>query len=431
MLAIWMKKLLLIIFCIVLFRMTVMGVEQPVYTEFFTDEACRIDFYLEGNHQSQKAVFHKVTKIRYWGGSKTILIDPMNYGSYRVQLFNVTTGKLIFQKGFATLFEEWQTTKLAKDQEVSFEESVIFPNPKVPVNISIQRRNPDNSFSVMLEKNLLPGQALLSLELDTLKRKYVINNGPSHKKVDIVFLPDGYQQKDKSKFYKDVKKYAKKLLKTEAFKKHKKDFNVVVVEAWSEDRGVDFPQYEQYKNTRFDCTFNTFGSERYLMTYSYWKVLDVASLVAFDQVVLLANSAEYGGGGIYNHYATFTSDHKMSDFVLSHEFGHSFAGLADEYVGNTNFEEKLSLDVEPWQPNITTLQDFKSKWADMLDENTPIPTPVDVFDKAKLGVYEGAAYAEKGVYRPMYNCSMRAALRDQFCPVCIRAMQKMIEIQTY
>ncbi|MBL6962937.1 MAG: peptidase [Bacteroidetes bacterium] len=421
---------LIVILLIILFNTSYAG-EQPVYSSFFTDEACRVDFYLIGGYDTQSIEIVQVQKIDLWGGSKTIMIDPLNYGNYRVLVYDLRSGKLIYQRGFSTLFEEWQETKRAKDTLKAYEETILFPFPKFAINVLIQSRKRDNSFETLIEYNINPQDDKITSSQNELLYKYVLKNGEPHKKVDIVFLPDGYTEELKSKYLKDVRIHVKKLLRNSPYRKNKKDFNVIAIETWSKNTGTDFPQFLHFEDTRFDCSFNTFGSERYLMTESYWKVMDAACVVPFDQVVILVNSNEYGGGGIYNHYATFTSDHKMSDYVLSHEFGHSFAGLADEYVENIPYEEKIFLDVEPWQPNITTLQNFKEKWANMVEITTPIPTSSDIFGKEILGAYEGAGYLAKGVYRPLFNCSMRAAIRNRFCPVCTQAIREMILLNTY
>ena len=48
----------------------------------------------------------------------------------------------------------------------------------------------------------------------------------------------------------------------------------------------------------------------------------------------------------------------------------------------------------------------------------------------KLGVYEGAGYQAKGVYRPVQECRMRINECEEFCPVCTRAIIRMIEYYT-
>ena len=113
--------------------------------------------------------------------------------------------------------------------------------------------------------------------------------------------------------------------------------------------------------------------------------------------------------------------------VVVHEFGHSFAGLADEYFYEEDImNDTYPLNIEPWEQNITTRVNFSSKWEDMLTPNTPIPTPVNKRDKYPIGVYEGAAYSFKGIYRSSYDCRMKTNEYPEFCPVCQRAIQRLI-----
>ena len=79
--------------------------------------------------------------------------------------------------------------------------------------------------------------------------------------------------------------------------------------------------------------------------------------------------------------------------VVVHEFGHSFAGLADEYAYEQEQIPMYPHDVEPWEKNITTLADFHGKWENMIDKKTKIPTPLSKKEKeavSKVGVFEGA-----------------------------------------
>jgi len=68
-----------------------------------------------------------------------------------------------------------------------------------------------------------------------------------------------------------------------------------------------------------------------LLTEDYCNLRDIAASVPYDAIYVMVNQPRYGGGGIYNLYCTFTADNPSSDYVFLHEFGHTFAGLADEY----------------------------------------------------------------------------------------------------
>ena len=209
----------------------------------------------------------------------------------------------------------------------------------------------------------------------------------------------------------------------------------------SEDSGVSVPREGLWKNTAVGSNYDTFYSDRYLTTSCVWKMHDALCGVPYEHLVILANTDTYGGGGIFNSYTLTTAGHVAFRPVVVHEFGHSFAGLADEYYYDDQFVEYYYPDIEPWEQNITTLHDFRSKWDDMLPKVIGIPTaPVegDVWENIKggasadslVGVYEGAGYQSKGVYRPFPDCRMKTNAADAFCPVCQRAIARIIEFNT-
>lgn len=130
-----------------------------------------------------------------------------------------------------------------------------------------------------------------------------------------------------------------------------------------------------------------------------------------------------------------------------HEFGHSFGGLGDEYFYDNEDDGSYPADIEPWEPNITTLVNFDAKWKDMVSPGTPIPTPWEDAggDREKrmkhktvvkegaeetVGVYEGGGGMKKGVYRPALTCRMRDNYHPTFCPVCQEALKRLIEFYT-
>lgn len=150
--------------------------------------------------------------------------------------------------------------------------------------------------------------------------------------------------------------------------------------------------------------------------------------IPYEHIIILANTDVYGGGGIYNSYTLTTAHHAMFKPVVVHEFGHSFAGLADEYFYEDDvMTDTYPLDVEPWEQNISTRVNFASKWEDMLAPNTPVPTPATQHQSYPVGVYEGGGYSAKGIYRPAFNCRMKTNEYPEFCPVCRRAIQRIIE----
>jgi hypothetical protein len=108
--------------------------------------------------------------------------------------------------------------------------------------------------------------------------------------------------------------------------------------------------------------------------------------------------------------------------------------LADEYFYDEpdHTAGTYKLDYEPWEQNITSLVDFDSKWADMVKNKKEIPTePTEKREKNyTVGVYEGGGYMTKGMYRPAVVCRMRDNEATQFCPVCQRAIERIIIYNT-
>jgi hypothetical protein len=243
-----------------------------------------------------------------------------------------------------------------------------------------------------------------------------------------VFLPEGYTQSEMDSFKTDCKKFAEYFFNSSPFKENKNKFNFWGVEAASEESGTDFPAKGIWARTLFNTNFSTFGTQRYLMTTDNKTVRDAASNVPYDQIYILVNTKEYGGGAIYNYFSVCMNNNRFEEQVFVHEFGHGFASLADEYVtDDVSYQNFYDLNVEPVDPNLTTLIDFESKWKNMVDDETPIPTPETKDTKDKVGAFEGGGYVQKGIYRPMLNCTMRALNAEGFCSVCKKAIQDMID----
>lgn len=200
----------------------------------------------------------------------------------------------------------------------------------------------------------------------------------------------------------------------------------------SQDSEVSIPRQNIWKNTLVGSHFDTFYSDRYLTTSNVKDLHDALAGVPYSHIIILANTDTYGGGGIFNSYTLTTTGHPSFAPVVVHEFGHSFGGLADEYYykGGDIFDTMYSLDVEPWEPNITTLVDFKSKWESILKPNTPNPTPEKDTKKSPVGIYEGGGYVSKGIYRPAADCRMKTNTCKEFCPACQRAIEQIIRYYT-
>ncbi len=402
---------------------------QPVFDKYFIPSSLRFDYILAGNADTTLIYYHELRKEPFWGGSRTQLIDSFNYGDYMLNVRDVASGKLIYSHGYSNLFREWQATSEAKKLKKAFTETVTMPFPKYPVTLEILKRKRNQSLYSLFKYKIDPKD--VQINRDTIpgySTEKIIDSGDAANKVDIVFIPEGYTAADMNKFRTDAKRFATYLISWAPYKDYADKFNFWIVNAPSLDRGTDLPGQHIWNRTAVNSNFYTFGTDRYLTTQDVYSVRNIAACVPYDQICILVNTEKYGGGGVYNFYNLCTADNSSSEFVFCHEFGHSFAGLADEYVEpGLQTASMYSLKAEPWEPNITTLVHFDKKWKKMLSKETPVPTPIAKAKDFSLGVFEGAGYLEKGIFRPAMDCSMRSIKNNFFCAVCQEAIRKKIQ----
>jgi len=405
---------------------------QVKFDEFFYEKTLRMDYFHTGNDEEDFYSFDELIEEPFWGGSKKNLIDIFNYGKYKFEVYDEMSGKLIYSRTYATLFNEWQTTEEAKQTTKSFSETVVFPFPKKPVMVVFYSRNRKNELIKKFEFKIDPENYFIKTERSKKYNSFeVVNSGESSAKVDIVVIPDGYTSDEMDKFKVDCNRFAGYLFGSSPFKENKDKFNVWAIESPSEDSGPDIPAEDVWNNTVVNSTFFTFDLERYLMTRANKELRTLASYAPYDQIYILVNSQKYGGGSIYNHYSVCVSDNNYSEFIFVHEFGHGFVSLGDEYfTSDVAYNDFYSTEVEPLDPNLTTLIDFDSKWKDMVKDGTPIPTPDTEEYVDQVGAFEGGGYVAEGVYRPCTDCTMKSITVDNFCPVCKRAIQQMINFYT-
>lgn len=405
-----------IIFCIFLLLAALPAEAGKVsFSRYFTGGTLRIDCMREGNVSSDSVwVSRWIDRNAPWHGSRTQLIDPFDNGDYRISVRDAKSGKEIYSRGYSNLFREYRNTERGRKVKMRFEETLLVPMPKRAVQIALQRRGADDSMVDATVVTFDPAkQRLDTLWREGQRRDLEVHGDPS-KKVDVVIVAQGYDGESPQKVGVDFYRMKEVLFGKEPFKGHRADFNVYGVVG---DVGADF---------------GTFGIDRYLMTFSVHRLHDLIGTTPCDFIIVMVNSDTYGGGAIYNFYAV-SSLHRMAEYVLPHEFGHAFGGLADEYVDEEMSYSTLHLgEREPLEPNITNLKDFASKWQSMLREGTPVPTPADESVPkgvcGPLGVYEGAGYSSKGVYRPAMHCMMRDYA--PFCPVCAKRLEEIFGLYT-
>ena len=420
-----MKKLLFRI--ILLFApLSVWG--TPVFDNFFTDEVLRFDYLLSGNQTSTTVMPCEIKKEKMWGGSHNALIDNMNYGTYRFRVYDEKSKELIFSKGFSPLFQEWQSTAEAKVMNKAFYQVIRFPFPKNSILLKIEKRDRNGKFDEIYSTNIKPDNYFINNEnpINIPVEKIRYSGDPSHK-IDIAILAEGYTEEEMGKFIGDAKRLTDSLFVVEPFSQMKNYFNIYALKTASFESGTDIPGEHIYRNTLFNSSFYTFDVSRYLTTSDMKTIHNMADVVPYDQLYVLVNSTRYGGGGFYNFVTVCTSDHKLSSKVFVHEFGHGFAGLADEYyTSEVAYDDYYNLKVEPWEPNLTTMVDFASKWRGMIDKNTPVPTPRNEKYISNVGAFEGGGYSAKGIYSPMEDCRMKSNETSAFCPVCQKAIRSAI-----
>ncbi len=398
------------------------------FDNYFTEASLRVDYCLTGNHNTTTISLKELIREPYWSGSKTNLIDDLEFGSYIVKVFEAGTDHLLFSKGYQNLYGEWQTTDEAKVITKTFDESVVVPFPKVKIDVAICYKTWEGKLVEGLRVTVNPNDYFIR-DYDNLNLPVYdawIGNEDITKAVDVVILPEGYTQAEMDKFIKDCDFFVKSLFSYAPYDRYRESFNVRGVLAPSAESGCNMPGDHVYKNTAMHFSFWTFDSERYCMSTDNRDIRDLAGQVPYDQIYILVNTEKYGGGGIYNFYCSSASSNSFSSDVIIHEFGHGFAGLADEYYYAGSSEHMYNLELEPWEPNITTMKDFGSKWGDMMDEETPVPTPRKRKYEQTIGVFEGGGYEPKGMYSPHMDCLMNSFKGHDFCPVCQRAIERMI-----
>jgi hypothetical protein len=402
---------------------------QTDYEKYFEHGLLRIDYYHEGNSDTEKVLIHCFKKDPFFAGSAATLTDAFNYGKYMLEVFDSLSDKLIYSRGFCSLFEEWQLTGEADTVYKRFEECLRFPMPKNTVLIKLSGRDRKNIFRPLFQKYINPAEITFT-ENPFLENAFfdVYYSGPADKNVDIVIIPDGYTEKELSKLEQDAQRMVKYLINCRPFDEKSDNINIRAVYAVSEESGCDLPGEGIYKNTILSTNFYTFGSERYLTSEAYHRICDLAAVVPYEQIFIMVNHEKYGGGGIYNFYSLASSDNEHSDFLFIHEFGHAFAALGDEYYSSeVAYSDYYAKDVEPYQPNLSTLINFESKWKHMIEKDIPVPTPRSEEYAGKTGVFEGGGYTSKGVYSPAMDCTMKSVSYDNFCPVCQNAILKIID----
>lgn len=383
------------------------------------EQTLRVDYMFSGTDRSVEISLDEMSRFDGWAGRRTNLNKVPVRGNGQICMTDVQTGDTLYRMSFSSLFQEWQTTEEATRVRKSFENVFLLPMPESKARVKVELYDFWGNVVASLGHDVDPSDILIRhMAPKAPEHRYLLKSGSPEEKIDVAIVAEGYTEDEMSTFYEDAIVAMNAILAHEPFGKYKDRFNFVAVALESQDSGVSVPGEGEWKNTALKAHFNTFYMDRYLTTLRLKNMHDRLCGVPYEHIVILANTDTYGGGGIYNSYTLTTAHHPAFKPVVVHEFGHSFAGLADEYYYDDQYVEYYYPGIEPWEQNITTLADFDSKWKDMLD-------------KGEAELHEGAGYQSKGVYRPAVDCRMHTNRAENFCPVCQRALGRMIEFYSY
>ena len=446
------------------------------FERHFVDRTMRVDYFHSGGHGTEIVALDQVVSDGPWAGSRTRLIDDLNLGKYLFEVIDRRTNRVIYSRGFASIYGEWETTPEYRERHRTFHESLRFPWPRRPVQVVLKVRGAEQSFHEIWSTVIDPDSRFVNpAERPPMGEVWpLFENGPPSEKVDLLILGEGYTADERDKFHRDARRLTDALFEEEPFRSRRSDFNVRGLHLPSAESGVSRPRAGQFRRTPLSAEYNVFDSERYLLTYDNRALRDAAAAAPYEFIEILVNEAQYGGGGIFHFQATAAADTGFAEYVFVHEFGHHFAGLADEYyTSDVAYETGAEHLPEPWEPNVTALHDpARLKWADLVEAGTPLPTPWDkaafeagstaaqrerrdlraagapetrmddlftaqmeretallggMAHAGKVGAFEGASYEPTGLYRSEVDCIMFTRNPVGFCRVCQRAISRVID----
>lgn len=459
-----MRLLIFMFFCVVVNA----AFAEPAKT-------LRVDFYHSGNHATEMFSLDRVVREPMaFPGNPLQPIDRTLRGHYEFQVRTLDGDDLLYSRSFSSIYGEWETTGEARQINRTFHESLRFPEPAEPVNVVLRKRDTDNAFIEIWRVAIDPADYLVHEESAAWTDQVVAieENGDPARKVDLLLLGDGYTAEEHDEFLAKARALTNALFSTSPFKERRNDFNVWALAPPSKASGVSRPSTGVYRDSPFGASYDAFRSERYVLTYDNREMRRIISSAPYDFIEILTNTDTYGGGGIYGLYSTAAANNAWAEYLFVHEFGHHFAGLADEYYTSSVAYEAPEEVTEPYQPNVTALLDpNKLKWRHLVHTTTPLPTPwpkatyeehslayqqrraelradnapeeemnklfhqnqhfvSKLFGQAEhqdaVGAFEGAIYQAEGYYRSELNCIMFTRT-THFCQVCADAVEQVID----
>lgn len=408
-----------------------LAAQAQEFAAYFADRTLRIDYLLTGDARSQSICLDELSELPRWAGRRHHLSELPLEGNGQLTMRCAADGRVIYRTSFSSLFLEWLETDEAQAVSRGFEHTVLVPMPRQTADVEIVLFDMHRRPRARLGHRVDPADVLIHRRGTgrLTPHRQLLSSGTADSCIDIAIVAEGYTEAEADTFYADALRACESIFAHEPFASARSRFNVVAVAAPSDDSGVSVPRLGQWRHTAFGSHFSTFYSDRYLTTRQVKRIHNALAGIDYEHIIVLANTDEYGGGGIYNSYTLTAAHHADFGPVVVHEFGHSFGGLADEYFYDDDvMTDSYPTDVEPWEQNISTRVDFASKWADMVPHDVPVPTPAG--HPCDVGVFEGGGYSARGVYRPADYCRMRTNAHPGFCAVCRRALGRIIDFYT-
>lgn len=382
-----------------------------------SDKTLRLDYIFTGGHSDVNISLARMSVTDGWYG-RNVNMDRLPVdGNGDIRVVDNQSGKTIFANSFSTLIQEWLSTNESKNLVRAFENTFLVPMPSKPATVILRLFDSHRNTVCEYSHPLDPADILIARKgVSDADKRYIYKSGDPSQCIDIAIIAEGYTAEEKDFFYADATAAVDAIISHEPFGCHKEDFNFLAIAPESAESGVSIPRDSIWKRTAVGSNFDTFYIPRYLTTDHIFDLHDILCGLPYEHIIILANTDVYGGGGIYNAYTITTAHHPKFLPVVVHEFGHSFGALADEYDYNSYDDPYYLPTIEPWEQNITTLFDFESKWKDMIEAGVP-----------GVDLQEGAGYQSKGVWRACLDCRMRTNDATGFCPVCQRAIERMID----
>lgn len=392
--------------------------QAQVFDEWFCDRTLRLDYVFAGDVQHQQLYVDQLVQMPRWYGRRTHLAELPLAGNGQITVRSHRSQQVIYRHSFSTLFQEWLATDEAKHTQRSFENVFLVPFPLDTVDITVQLFDFHNHVQATMTHTVSPSDVLISRQGERLVSPYVTlqQAADTTRCIHIAYVPEGYTAEQMPQYLDHCRQAMKALFRHEPFKSLRPRFNIIALTTPSVDSGVSIPGKGLWLNTVLGSHFDTFYVPRYLTTLHLKQLHNLLAGTPYEHIIILANTPNYGGGGIYNSYnLSYTGGDKFEPVVV-HEFGHSFGGLGDEYPYGEE-DPMYFADTEPWEPNLTTLHDFSQKWQNLIDQG-------------RASLVEGGGYQTKGVWRGQADCRMRTNEEPDFCPVCQQALERLIRFYT-